>query len=304
MEMAMQFRRFGRTELQVSEISLGGAYISGTLSNQLDPDARCENAIALVERALELGVNYIDTAPLYGDSESLVGSALSAVGKKMHIATKVGFDPEGFDYRADSVLRSVERSLQRLDVNRLTTVQIHEVNLAGWERITENGGTLDGLRAAQKEGLCTFVGITGRAIPLLMQLTDTGEFDTVLVYHDYHPMSNLAAEKLIPAAKRSNMGIIIATILAGGLFGHAERSENALAELSADKSAMAKRVLGMLHEQSGTLPQHAFRWVLGDERVSTACSGACSIGELEEVVQAISMGPLPENLVRKMSNDG
>ena len=100
----MQFRRFGRTELQVSEISLGGAYISGTLSNQLDPDARCENAIALVERALELGVNYIDTAPLYGDSESLVGSALGAVGKKMHIATKVGFDPEGFDYDNEYII--------------------------------------------------------------------------------------------------------------------------------------------------------------------------------------------------------
>ena len=109
----MKFRTLGRTGLKVSEVSLGGAYIGGT-----DPERRRENACELVSRALDLGVNYIDTAPLYGDSEELLGEALAAVGKPVQVATKVGFDPDDFDYSAGAVLRSLERSLRRLGVER------------------------------------------------------------------------------------------------------------------------------------------------------------------------------------------
>ncbi len=84
---------------------------------------------------------------------------------QFYIATKVGYDPVDFDYRHDSVLWSLERSLQRLGVDKLNIAQIHEVNMAGWDRIMEPGGTLEGLRAAQQQGLCDYIGITGRAIP-------------------------------------------------------------------------------------------------------------------------------------------
>ena len=85
-------------------------------------------------------------------------------------------------------------------IPKLATAQIHEVNMAGWERIMERGGTLEGLREAQKRGLCERIGITGRAIPLLAKLADTGEFDTMLVYHDYHPCSQKATKAVIPSA--------------------------------------------------------------------------------------------------------
>ncbi len=282
----MKYRTLGRTGLQVSEVSLGGAYIGGT-----DPERRRQNAAELVARALELGVNYIDTAPLYGDSEELLGEALAA-GKPVQVATKVGFDPEDFDYGEGAVLRSLERSLRRLGVERLTAAQIHEVNLPGWERITEPGGALEGLRAAQKQGMCDFIGITGRAIPLLARLAATGEFDTVLVYHDYHPVSQLASEAVIPAASAAGMGIVIATILAGGLFGYSERRDAVLAGLELEERSRAAKVLEQLRRQPGTLPQNAFRWVLADERVSTACSGAGNTAELEEVAAASEMSPL------------
>ena len=165
----MRYRRFGRTELQVSAVSLGGAYLGGK-----DPERAEENARAIVRRALDLGCNYIDTAPLYGPSEELLGKALadfddstarlsspksefaedlsdasslssrSAEGKRrpFYLATKVGFKPQDFDYRRDSVVRSLERSLALLGLTKLTVAQIHEVNMAGWERIVEKGGTL------------------------------------------------------------------------------------------------------------------------------------------------------------------
>ena len=282
----MKYRTLGRTGLEVSEVSLGGAYIGGT-----DPERRRENACELVSRALDLGVNYIDTAPLYGDSEELLGEAMAAAGKPVQVATKVGFDPEDFDYSAGAVLRSLERSLRRLGVERLATAQIHEVNLPGWERITGPGGALEGLRAAQKQGMCEFTGITGRAIPLLTRLAETGEFDTLLVYHDYHPVSQLAAEAVIPAAAAAGMGIVVATIHAGGLFGYSERRDAVLAALEPGERSRAAKVLEQLQRERGTLAQNAFRWVLGDERVSTACSGAGKTAELEEVAAASEMPP-------------
>ena len=280
----MKYRRFGRTELNVSSVSLGGAYIGG------DTERMEVNAIEIVSRAWEAGCNYIDTAPLYGESERLLGQALTVVNQPFFIATKVGFKPEGFDYKRDSVLTSLERSLGLLGVDKVTVAQIHEVNLAGWERIMELGGALEGLREAQKKGLCQFIGITGRAIPLLAELAETGEFDMVLCYHDYHPCKKLAAEHVVPAAAANDMGIVIATPLAGGIFVEGKEQHEAVEQWFEEEDR--PRVWGILEEmkrENSTLPQSAFRWILGDNRVSTVSSGSSNTAEWDEVVAAADM---------------
>ena len=280
----MKYRRFGRTELNVSSVSLGGAYIGR------DTERMEVNAIEIVSRAWEAGCNYIDTAPLYGESERLLGQALTVVNQPFFIATKVGFKPEGFDYKRDSVLASLERSLGLLGVDKVTVAQIHEVNLAGWERIMEPGGALEGLREAQKKGLCQFIGITGRAIPLLAELAETGEFDMVLCYHDYHPCKKLAAEHVVPAAAANDMGIVIATPLAGGIFVEGKEQYEAVEQWFEEEDR--PRVWGILEEmkrENSTLPQSAFRWILGDNRVSTVSSGSSNTAEWDEVVAAADM---------------
>ncbi len=284
----MKYRRFGRTNLDVSAVSLGGAYIGGR-----DPERTRENAVAIVSRAWEAGCNYIDTAPLYGESELLLGEALAVVKQPFMIATKVGFKPEGFDYKRDSVLASLERSVGLLGVDKVAVAQIHEVNLAGWERIMEPGGTLEGLREAQRRGLCDFVGITARAIPLLAELAQTGEFDTVLCYHDYHPCKKLAAEQVVPAAAASDMGIVIATPLAGGIYVDNDEQKTAVEQWfeETDRPRVWSIIDEMKREQS-TLPQSAFRWILGDGRISTVSSGPSNIAEWDEVVAAADMEPL------------
>lgn len=278
----------GRTGWQISEVSLGGAYLMGT-----DPERAQESTNEVLRRALELGINYIDTAPLYRKSEELLGGALKGVAEHFYVATKVGYDPPNFDYRGDSVLWSIERSLQRLRIPKLSIAQIHEVNMAGWDRITEPGGTLDGLKEAKKRGLCERIGITGRAIPLLAKLADTGEFDTVLVYHDYHPCSQKAAKAVIPSAAAHNMGIVVATPLAGLLFADEPRRSEAVAAIEDEtERERVQRVLGRLQDLPGTHAQNAFQYILADSRVTTVSSGAANIPELEDVAQASEMGPL------------
>lgn len=284
----MRNRPFGKTGIRVSEVSLGGAYIGGT-----DPDRQRDNASEIVLRAKALGINYIDTAPLYRGSEALFGYALEAAQTPMHVATKVGYDPEDFDYRRDSVLRSLERSLERLRISKLFTAQIHQVSEAGWQRIMERGGTLEGLRDAQKLGLCDHIGITDRAIPLLAKLARTGEFDTLLVFLDYHPLSQKAAEEVIPAAAESQMGIVVATVLAGGLFSDEPRRKAALENLGdRGERANAEGIIERLSDEPGTVPRNAFRYVLADARVSTVSSGAATADELEDVARASDMEPL------------
>ena len=278
----MKYRTLGRTGLAVSEVSLGGAYLMGS-----DPEHYHECTHAVVERAAALGINYIDTAPLYGKSEILLGEVLPTFAGQFHIATKVGYDPTDFDYRADSVLWSLERSLQRLRIDKLTIAQIHEVNMAGWERIMEPGGTLEGLKRARDRGLCSYIGVTGRAIPLLAQLANTGEFDTVLVYSDYHPCVQKAAEAVLPAAAAQNMGVVIGTPLANGLYVDGPQRAEALTYLENDGVRQAfwdwsKSIEGL----PGTTPQHAFRYILADPRVSTVSSGAATVAQLAEVAAA------------------
>lgn len=293
----MKYREMGSTGWQISEVSLGGAYLMGT-----DPERAQESTNEVLKRALELGINYIDTAPLYGKSEELLGGALEGVAEHFYVATKVGYDPSNFDYRGDSVLWSIERSLQRLRIPKLSIAQIHEVNMAGWERITEPGGTLDGLKEAKKRGLCEKIGITGRAIPLLAKLADTGEFDTVLVYHDYHPCSQRAAKAVIPAAAAHNMGIVIATPLAGLLFADEPRRSAAVAAIEDEaERKRVQRVLGRLQDLPGTHAQNAFQYILADSRVTTVSSGAANISELEDVAQASEMGPLLSSLCQELN---
>ena len=164
--------------------------------------------------------------------------------------------------------------------------QIHEVNLAGWERIMEPGGTLEGLRVAQERGLCRFIGITGRAIPLLARLAATGEFDTLLCYHDYHPCSSLAADEVLPRAAENNMGVVMATVLAGGLFVEGAAQQKALEGLDPAQRAKAESVLAAMGTADVPLPQAAFSWVLRDKRVSSVSSGAADPRQLEEVAAA------------------
>lgn len=293
----MKYREMGSTGWQISEVSLGGAYLMGT-----NPEHAQESTNEVLRHALKLGINYIDTAPLYGKSEELLGGALEGVAEHFYIATKVGYDPPNFDYRRDNVLWSIERSLQRLRISKLSIAQIHEVNMAGWERITEPGGTLDGLKEAKKRGLCERIGITGRAIPLLAKLADTGEFDTVLVYHDYHPCSQRAAKSVIPSAAAHNMGIVIATPLAGLLFADEPRRSEAVAAIEDEtERERVQRVLGRLQDVPGTYAQNAFQYILADSRVTTVSSGAANIAELDDVAQASEMGPLPSSLCQELN---
>ena len=130
----MEYRSFGKTGWRVSEIGLGGSWFYGRSEMGLKP---VSHGVSVVQRALELGINYFATAPLYGKgrSEEVLGEALRGVIEPYYLATKVGYYPEPFNYTRDDVWRGIDASLKRLKRDHLHLLQLHESEQAGWEGI-------------------------------------------------------------------------------------------------------------------------------------------------------------------------
>ena len=216
----MHYRILGRTRARVSEIGFGGA--GAGLRNYLrrwDPSQEEQSELVeqAIQRAVELGINYFDTAPLYG-SEEMFGRALKPHRDKVFIATKVR------ERNAYDTLRSIEESLVRLQTDHLDLIQYH----GGWytdkevENILKPDGVLAGMRTAQKSGLVRYVGYTDEgANGQGRQLIDCGEFDVVqlqynlMFQHPYDPDKH-AGQMLDAEAK--GMGIAIMRPFTGGTF--------------------------------------------------------------------------------------
>ena len=163
----MQKRRLGRTNLQVSIVGFGGTWIS---------ELSTPDAVDVVRRAFDLGINYFDTAKLDGDSEEKIGAALQEVRGRCVIATKTGSRTK------KESLEDFKCSLKRLKTDRLDIIQLHgiddEKTLA---KAMSADGSLQTCKEARKQGLVDFIGITGHKPRILTKAVESGEFDTVMV---------------------------------------------------------------------------------------------------------------------------
>lgn len=187
----MQTRRLGRTNLNVSVIGFGGTWIS---------ELGVDEAVKVVRRAFELGINYFDTAKLDGDSEEKIGSALLDVREKCIIATKTGSRTRSEAY-AD-----IKCSLRRLRTDRLDIIQLHGIDDdKTLKKAMAPGGSLEACKKARSEGIVDYIGITGHKPLVLAEAVKTNEFDTVLV--PINVVTRQALEELVPLAKSLNVGV-------------------------------------------------------------------------------------------------
>lgn len=219
----MRSRRLGRTNLTVSEIGFGGA--PAGLANYLDAwdpasDAAADQIVQTVQRALDLGVTYFDSAPGYGRgrSEEMLGLGLRGRREGVIVATKVTGDD------ADTVRRSIEESARRLRVDQIDVIQYHGT----WyseelvRRILGPDGALEGMQRARDEGLVRFLGFTteGTNGPA-STLIQSGAFDVMQVCYNLlfqHPYDPSRQAGLMYDAASQNMGIITMRSLTSGTF--------------------------------------------------------------------------------------
>ncbi len=217
-------KMLGRTGLDVTTIGLGGGPIG-----QKDGVTNEDLGVQTVWAALEAGINFIDTAPLYQRhaSERIVGRALRErpdLAKNAIVETKVGHLPEPFDYSYDVSMRCIEGSLERLGLAHLPIVHIHDAPSELLPRVMAADGTLGALRKLQSQGVVGHVGIAVNNPDKNAPYIETGEFEVAVVPEAYSLLNLRATERIFPAAIKFGMGIVIATPLEKGLLATGPKS--------------------------------------------------------------------------------
>ena len=295
----MQYRRFGKTDWQVSEIGLGGSWFYGRPEMGLLP---VSHGVSVVERAFELGVNYFGTAPLYGKgrSEEILGTALKGVSEPHYLATKVGYYPEPFDYTRDTVWRGLDASLKRLGRDHVNLLQIHEAEQAGWDGIMDAGRTLETLIDIREQGITDHIGLTGSDLGLMSKvLQETDEFVSVITFLNYDLLTQAAWEELIPSAVDGDVALICASPLHGGLLGSKRDHWREQGRFS-DLYGKLERLEDLLAGQAEPIERLGLRYLLSDPNVSLILSGVADIAELEVSVSVSDGQPLDEELIKEI----
>lgn len=217
----MEYRTLGRTGERVSVLGFGGTGVSmRNYLSEWDPDEQTDASLRAMSRAIELGVNYFDTAALYGKgkSEELFGSALAPHRDDIFLATKAR------ESTVDGVRRSVETSLKRLQTDRIDLLQYHGEWITDdiCEEILAPGGTLEGLRRAQEEGLVRYIGFTSEGVTGgVSRLIDTDAFDVMQIQYNLffqHPCDPDKQQGVMYEAEARNMGIVLMRTFTGGVF--------------------------------------------------------------------------------------
>jgi predicted aldo/keto reductase-like oxidoreductase len=204
----MEYRTLGRTGLRVSVIGFGGIPIQ-----RVDE----ASAGAILERALDLGVNFIDTARGYTDSEQKIGKVLRCRRKDCILASKA------MARTSEAMTKEIETSLKDLQTDYLDLYQLHNVkDEVTLQQVMDPGGALEALDRARQAGKICFIGITGHKPSALVSAIATGIFDTVQFPFNF--LEQEAAKALLPLAREQNTGTIAMKPLAGGAFRQAELS--------------------------------------------------------------------------------
>ena len=217
----MEYRTLGQTGLSLSTLSFGGAPL-GDLFGELDEAA----AIDAVHAAIDGGINYFDTAPLYGFglAEERLGRALKGRRDEVIVATKCcrdGFTE--FDFSGARVTASVEESLKRLGTDRIDVLQIHDVEFGTVKDVLESA--LPAAHRLKEAGKVRFVGITGLPVRYLRSLAEVAELDTLLSWGHCNLLEDEMEEELVPIAKERGIGLINASPVLQGLLTEREPPE-------------------------------------------------------------------------------
>ena len=293
----MEYRTLGRTGLKVSVMGIGGG---GPTQLGQKTGVGQDGVNALVKRALELGINFFDTAAAYGESELILGNALKDVPRDDYIlATKFhpAYGGKGDIVKPEDVVASVERSLQRLQVDYVDVMQFHGVRPNQYkEAIDKLWPTVEKLR---EQGKFRFVGITetygddAKHEMLPVALKDNF-FDTAMV--GYNMISPTPEHEILPLCEEHNVGVICMVAVRRAL----SRPDYLVAQLAdAKKRGLIAQdalpeadPLGWLIKDSVTsLPAAGYKYVKAHPAMGTILSGTANIDHLEENVKAI-LGPL------------
>ena len=280
----MPTRNLGRTGHRVGVFSLGGQAAIERANNE-------DVAVPIIERALDLGVNYCDTSSIYGGpdrwSEQYFGKVMKHRRAETFLATKTK------ERTRDGSMRMIEKSLQLLQTDHVDLWQLHDIGtIDDVDQCFAKGGAMEALLAAKEQGIVKHLGITGHHRPdSLMECIHRYPFDTVLLAlnaADNHEHS--FSEALVPLAVEKQMGIIGMKVPARG------RILASWTPPPIEKQKTSWEGKAVISTSPGTLNMREAVYYTLSQPVSTIIIGCDSIAQLEENVQyARDFTPLNHN---------
>ena len=300
----MRARNLGKTGIRVSEIGLGGLFTS-SLGGGLG------ETVLILEKAVEAGITFLDTAPAYADSEQVLGQALRRLGSRgrsLVLSTKLGGRPKPFDPRDAAGLKaSVDESRRLLDREVLDVLLIHEPDrpqLYDWwsDHLACEGPVLEVVRRLKQDGVVRAYGLGGTTVAEMSHCVRTGRFEVLLTAFNYNALFREAADELLPAASGLGMGVLIGSVYGQG--GMARRFNREVRErpawLSRPRQQQLLALYGLLDDCGLSITELSLRFVLGDPRVSCALIGPKSADQLAASAAAAARGPLPADLAARL----
>lgn len=320
----MNYRTFGKTGLEVSEVIFGAGAVGGLLINADDGTRR-----TAIRMALDGGINWIDTAASYGNgkSEEALGWLLNELPaeRRPNLSTKTAFDRGAGDF-AGQAEAAITASLGRLNADSIDLYQVHNrlavdpANVPGAltpDDFLRKGGVADAMRSLIDRGLTRHIGFTctGEA-EAMHEVMRSGRFESAQVYYnllnpsagrDMPPnWSAYDQQNIIGAAEANGVAVMVIRVLAAGIIATDSRTgrEGGVVlngDVTSDEARM-QAVLPLLSPDMGSRSQVAVRYALRNSRVSGVVVGLAELEHLRLAVAAAEMGPLPADLLIKLDS--
>ena len=292
----MKYRTFGKSGWRVSEIGFGAWAIGGSWGDQAE-----EDSVAALHRALDLGVNFIDTAAGYGDgnSERIIGKVLKSRSEEIRVATKIPLTGAGpwppspycrwQDRYSETYIReAVENCLRNLQTERIDLLQLHTWTRA-WNRDPK---PLQILQKLKEEGKIDLIGVSTPEEDqnALIDLMRNGLIDSVQVI--YNLFEQEPAAEFLPVARENGIGVIVRVAFEEGVLTGKYRADHVFPEddfrsayFAGDRMARTiarvDKIKETVKEWELNLPQVALKFVLNHPAVSTVITGIRNIRHAE-----------------------
>jgi D-threo-aldose 1-dehydrogenase len=294
-------RTLGATGLQVTALCWGTSPLA-SMAQLYGYAVEEDQAVATVRAAFASPVNFLDTSNGYGEdgtSERRIGAAIREAGglpDGVVLATKVDPDPRTGDFGGDRVRASLEESMERLGVDKVALLHLHDPERISFEEGTAPGGPLEALVDLRERGLVEHLGVAGGPVGLLQQYLDTGEFEVVLS-HNRYTLLDRSAEPLFRAAADRGLGVLNAAPYGGGMLakGPAVQQKYAYGARDDRVRAAAEAMEASCRRHEVPLAAAALQFSLRSDLITSTVVGVSSPQRIEETL-ALAAVAIPDAL--------
>jgi D-threo-aldose 1-dehydrogenase len=288
-------RPFGRTGFDVTPLTLGtSGWGPPRVGESMElRDARIGH-LADAFLSGSLPTNFLDTSNIYGGSESelLIGAAIGrsdGLPIGLVLQTKLDRQLSDDDFSADQMWRSLEQSLERLGVDRLQVLYLHDPDAIGFDAAMAVGGPVAALAKMKEQGIAASIGISGGPVRMLQDFVETDIFDAIIT-HNRFTLVDRSAEELFDASTARNLGIANAAAYGGGVLTGDPRFHGSYGyrAIRPEVQRAVDSMSALCTEAGVSLAAAALQFSLRDPRIHSTIIGATSLDRINDTVRETS----------------